>query len=284
MDFERFDLEIKPHPNWNLRWIQPPQAAYLVSTLDRSGNANLTPVTMGTAMFSPRNGWWYSFAVFNERDACSNLIEVPECVISYYGPDLMYKSWLAALPIPSGISEFDVADLSPLPSQKVGPSGVQECPVNLEMKIHSSQRLGDVEGGSTMFTGQIVAAAVGSEYVRMDVEAEEPVGVLFIDPVFEVLITSREVGPDKPSRLYYTKMQSEPRYRDSDDIGCSNNWIGDFETWMSDEERRGRIVGKEREELLELNRLWLEHPDAEANGRVKTSLTGKLREMVWREL
>ena len=232
MEFDRFDLEIGKHPNWNIRWIQPPQAAYLVSTVDKAGNANLTPVTMGTAMYSPENGWWYNLAVFNSRDACANLLQVPECVVSYYGPDLMYKSWIAALPIPCGISEFDVADLSPLTSQKVRPCGVQECPVNLEIEVHHSYPLGD-DRGSTMFVGKVVAAAVGSEYVRKDVEAADRVGVLFIDPVFEVLITSKEVGPDRPSRLYYTKMQSEPRYRDSDDIGCSNDWIGSFEKWMS---------------------------------------------------
>lgn len=283
MDFERFDLEIDRHPDWNHRWLQPPQIAYLVSTLDRRGNANLTPVTMGTAMVSPGNGWWYSFAIVNEHDACRNLLEVPECVIGYYGPDLMYKSWIAALPIPHGISEFEVADLSPLPSQKVRPHGIQECPVNLEMKVYHSQRLGD-DGGSTMFTGKIVAAAVGKEYVRKDVEAAERVGVLSIDPVFEVLIAPQEIGPDKPERLYYARMQGRPLYRDSDDIGCSNDWIGDFETWLSDEEGRGRIAAREREELLELYRRWMEGPDPETNRQVKVALTGRLREMVWREV
>ena len=71
MDFQRFDLEISAHRDWNHRWVQPPQIAYLVSTEDQAGNANLTPVTMGTAMSSPGYGWWYSFAVSNERDACT---------------------------------------------------------------------------------------------------------------------------------------------------------------------------------------------------------------------
>jgi flavin reductase (DIM6/NTAB) family NADH-FMN oxidoreductase RutF len=283
MDFDRFDLEASKHPEWNIRWIQPPQAAYLVSTVDKAGNANLTPVTMGTAMYSPEDEWWYSVAVFNERDACSNLLEVPECVIGYYGPDLTYKSWIAALPIPRGISEFDVADLTLLPSQKVRPCGVHECPVNLEMVVHYVQRLG-AEGGSTMFTGKIVAASVGSEYVRRDVQAEERVGVLAIDPVFEVLIASREVGPDRPSRLYYARMQRDRLYRDSDDIGCSNDWIGDFGKWMSDEEKRGRIAAGEREELLELYRRWRDHPDPADNGPVKRALTERLREMVWRKV
>jgi flavin reductase (DIM6/NTAB) family NADH-FMN oxidoreductase RutF len=310
MDFQHFDLEMSAHRDWNQRWVQPPQIAYLVSTEDKAGNANLTPVTMGTAMASPGYGWWYSFAVFNERDACRNLLEVPECVISYYGPDLTYESWIAALPIPRGISEFDVARLSPLRSQKVKPSGVQECPVNLEMKVHFSQRLGgdgsaslpagqtgDCNGvryslnaaggrgaGSTMFTGRIVSASIGKDYVRTDVEAVERVGVLFIDPVFEVLIARRQVGPDTPARLYYAKMQSAPLYRDSDDIGCSNDiWTGDFETWMFDEEKRGRISRQEREQLLRLDRQWGKDPDPERNGRAKTTLTEKLREVVWRQ-
>ena len=149
------------------------------------------------------------------------------------------------------------------------------------MKVHYTQRLGD-DCGSTMFTGEIVAAAVGTDYVRMDLEAPERVGVLFIDPVFEVLITSREVGPNRPSRLYYAKMQSQPLFRDSDDIGCCNDWIGDFETWMSDEERRGRIAPRERQELAELNRLWEQDPSPETNGQIKMQLTSRLREIVWR--
>jgi flavin reductase (DIM6/NTAB) family NADH-FMN oxidoreductase RutF len=283
MDFDRYDLEAGKHPDWNIRWIQPPQAAYLVSTVDSAGNANLTPVTMGTAMYSPVDAWWYSLALFNERDACANLLEVPECVVSYYGPDLMVQSWIAALPVPRGISEFDVARLSPLPSQKVRPCGVCECPVNLEIVIHYTQRLGE-DGGSTMFTGKVVAAAVGSEYVRQDVQAAERVGVLAIDPVFEVLIAPRQIGPDRPSRLYYARMQRDRLYRDLDDIGCSNDWIGDFETWITDEEKRGRIVAGERVELLELTRRWMEDQDPVANGPVKQALTERLQETVWREV
>jgi hypothetical protein len=135
-----------------------------------------------------------------------------------------------------------------------------------------------------MFTGKVVSAAIGSEYVRQDVQAAERVGVLSIDPVFEVLIASRERGPDRPSRLYYARMQRDVLYRDSDDIGCSNDWIGDFESWITDEEKRGRIVASEREELLELYRRWREDPNPQRNGPVKRSLTKRLREIVWREV
>ena len=45
------------------------------------------------------------------------------------------------MPIPRGISELDVAGLTPLPSRKVQPTGVKECPINLEAKVISSQNL-----------------------------------------------------------------------------------------------------------------------------------------------
>ena len=73
MAFDRYDLETSKHPDWNIRWIQPPQAAYLVSTVDGAGNANLTPVTMGTAMYSPVDAWWYSLALL------TNATPVPTC-------------------------------------------------------------------------------------------------------------------------------------------------------------------------------------------------------------
>jgi len=53
-------------------------------------------------------------------------------VISYFGNDLLRESWIAGMPIPSGISELDVAGLTPLPSKKVKPGGIAECPVNID--------------------------------------------------------------------------------------------------------------------------------------------------------
>ena len=44
-----FDL-MKSDDGFNYRWIQPPQIAYLVSTIDEFGNNNVTPVTLGTCV------------------------------------------------------------------------------------------------------------------------------------------------------------------------------------------------------------------------------------------
>ena len=67
--------------------------------MDRDGNLNVTPVTMGTTMCM--NGFWIPFCI-NACDAeppCNtytNLAEVPECVLSYIGSDLFEQSWITA--------------------------------------------------------------------------------------------------------------------------------------------------------------------------------------------
>ena len=53
----------------NYRFIQPPQIAYLITTVDGSGNANTTPATLGTCVGAslPRNcrpsEYFYTFSL-----------------------------------------------------------------------------------------------------------------------------------------------------------------------------------------------------------------------------
>lgn len=116
----------------NLRWVQPPQIAYLVTTMDKYGNTNVTPVTKGTSFGPP---FYYAFALSNllvpdwpsgddkpnVKHGYYNLKDVRECVFSYFGYDLLRESWIAGMPVPRGISEMEVAGLTPLSSKKVKP-------------------------------------------------------------------------------------------------------------------------------------------------------------------
>lgn len=291
VDAQHFDLEVpldeRARRLWNHRWIQPPQIAYFVSTIDEAGNANIAPVTMGTAMASPDDGWWFAFTVFTDRDTYANLQNVPECVISYYGADLQNQAWITALPIPRGISEIEVAGLTPLASKKVRPFGIKECAANLEARVHSWHRLGE-HGRGVMFLCKIVAASVSGEFLKRDNETSERVGVLLIDPLFEVFIDPpgrRAPRESVPRRLYYAKMNRDVLYRDPNDPGPGDDWVGDpdkpsFDRWILDEEKRGRITSDERTEIADLGRRWRKNRDPITNGKVKGLLTEKLQDMV----
>ena len=169
-DFDDLSCDI------NYRWLQPPQIAYFVTTTDRTGNVNTTPVTLGTLVAAalPRGDkpseYFFTFSLgkvhlkdegneIGVRHGFLNLRATDECVISYIGHSLVHASVVAGLPIPRGISEIDVAGLTPLPSQKVTPPGIAECPVNMEAKIVSSQPIGTYY---ELYLAQVVAASVDS--------------------------------------------------------------------------------------------------------------------------
>ncbi|MBU4446685.1 MAG: hypothetical protein L6422_07965 [Candidatus Marinimicrobia bacterium] len=231
-----YDLE-NPESWPNYRWIQPPQIAYFVTTVDNAGNHNVTPVTLGTCIGAslPRNdkpGEYYSsFSlghanlpdggnVLEVRHGFYNLEEVPECVISFIPATLMRHSTLTGLPIPRGISEMDVAGLTPLPSRKVCPSGIAECPINLEAAAFQTTRLGYYY---THYLCKVIAVSVDEDLMAKD---QSGLGSLEIDPLFEVNI---QRNSNDQIRLYYGQINRNKITRTADDIGCLKDWIGRFE-------------------------------------------------------
>ena len=287
MEKRYFNLE-SPDAWPNYRWIQPPQIAYFVSTIDSKDNHNITPVTLGTCIGAsfPRNDrpgeYFFSFSLGNAnlpdegnaievRHGLLNLKEVPECVISFIPAKLIRQSTLTGLPIPRGISEIEVTGLTLLPSRKVRPSGIAECPINLEATVFQKIRLGHYY---THYLCKIVAVSVDEKLLARD---QSGFGSLEIDPLFEVNIQQNDSGQ---SRLYYGQMDLNKITRTTDDVGCLKDWIGSFENWMQDEESRGKITESQRLEILNLNRHWQADRDSVRNGDVKRQLTDRLRRIV----
>lgn len=259
------------------KWIQPPVACYFLCTEDKNGNANMAPISMGTAVWGepPEAGWYYTFAVQNSRQTMVNIALNKECVLSYFPSALLKESAISALPIPRGISELDVCRLTPLPSKKVKPSGVAECPVNLEAKIIDKVQVAH----TTIFVAKIVGVHVWSSFIEADKANRYHPGLFLTDLLFEVSIT-REGSP----KLNYAKMDLKEVYRPQDDIGDKDHWIGDYSLWLNSEKERGRINDAEYDQLIELNQLWLANPDPNTNSAVKTELTNLLSEMIWRDI
>lgn len=287
MDFTFYDLEGEKHCDINHRFVQPPQVSYFVTTVDNKGNVNVTPVTMGTSFAPP---WYYVFCLSNlfvedwdgaYRDGVKqgymNLKENPECVISYYGHDLVRESWIAGMPIPKGIDEMDVAGLTPLPSKKIATPGIAECPVNMECRVIHSLKVGS---RWTLYTCEILGVSVQSDFVARDKTEFQGMGVLGIDPVFEVKIAKGDTPETSAMRLYYNRMDFDKVERCPEDVGCEDEWIGSFSQWLTDEQKRGKITEEEHREIVALEARWAENRDPVANGEVRRALTQKLRHMV----
>lgn len=271
--FTYIDLE-KPEGRGATRWVQPPQVVYFVTTIDGKGNTNSTPVTMGTCVGPTRH---YAFALsqlpgLGPKQARANLAENPECVISYVGYDLLRESWIAGMPIPQGISELDVTGLTPLPSRKVKPCGIQECAVNLECKVVTTVAM---PPHHILYVCDVVGAQVNAEVAARDKPDWGGMGVLAIDPVLEVLVGPGESGN---CRLYYARMDMESVEKGPEDIGCQGNtWIGTFEQWIAGEQARGKLTDVQRDEVMALREQWEANPDPVANAQVKARLTAWLK-------
>jgi flavin reductase (DIM6/NTAB) family NADH-FMN oxidoreductase RutF len=284
-----FDVD-DPTTTMNYRWFQPPQIAYFVSTIDKYGNTNVTPVTMGTTV----GGFYFAFTFSNlfvpdwdvegeekpnVKHGYYNVKQHPECVISYIGHDLVRESWITGMPIPRGISEADVAGLTALPSRKVKPSGIKECAINMEAKVISLQKL---EPKWTLCVCKIVGVSVDSDFVARDQEKWDGLGVMAIDPVFEVKIGKGHTPDTQNVRLYYDRLDMNKIERCPEDVGCVDQWIGSFEQWMDDEQARGKLSDEQKQDILNLNRRWQVNRDPQTNGAVRQELTAKLKRVVTR--
>lgn len=116
-----------------------PRPICFASTIDKNGNLNLAPFSFFNvfsanppiAIFSPNR----SGKTGKTKDTHENVKEVPECVINVVNYDMVYQTSLASSPYPKGISEFEKAGFTPIPSQIVKPPRVKESPVQLECNV-----------------------------------------------------------------------------------------------------------------------------------------------------
>ena len=292
MELVRYTCEGGSLGGLHHRFIQPPQIAYFVTTCDRYGNMNTTPVTMGTCIAHNFFSFTLSNLHTNEaqwdldkndwqdgiKQGYANLREVPECVISYFGHDMIKESWIAGCPVPKGISEIDVMGCTPLPSTVVKPCGIQECPINLEAKVLHVHKLGK---RWVNFIVEIVHGTVHKSLVEENEKGRlAGYGMLAMDPVFEVMIASGHTPKTKNYRLYYDRLDFDKIERCPEDVGYDADWIGTFEGWIRDEVKHGHITDAEEQRALELKKIWEQDRNPITNAAVKQELTSLLRKAV----
>jgi len=290
MEHIRYQLNGEDFGKAHHRWVQPPQASYFVTTIDKNGNTNVTPTTMGTCIgqnyfsftLSNRNvdNWDMDIHPYQEgiKQGYVNLRETPECVISYYGHSLLRESWIAAMPLPYGISEIDVMGLNPLASQLIKPVGISECPVNLEAKVIHTHKLGS---RWTHYICEIVAMSVHNDLVEANENGKlAGYGILLADPLFEVFIGKGDTPKTDNWRLEYARLDINTLERCPEDIGTKDHWMGTFQQWIQEEAARGKITSDEVKRALELEQLWAANRDPATNAAVKTELTNLLKKVV----
>jgi len=285
MDKQYFDILNNLEVDFNYRYIQPPQIAYFITTMDEFGNLNATPVTLGTCNSAnlPREGkaaeFYLSFAMRSKetndlddinrpRDGYTNLLNSDEVVISYIGKDIIRESIITNLPLPRGISELDVSGLNTFPSTNVSVPSIKECPINIECKIINRMQLGEYY---MLYVCKAVGISVDKELIEKDTDG---LGVFHIKPLFEVNISKTESGNQ---RLNYGEMDYKNIQTPGDDFGSFGDWVGTFEHFVDSEFKRGKISLSEKEEIFELEKQFKKD---RSNKDIKEKLTQLLKKAV----
>ncbi len=153
-----------------------PRPIAFASTVDKTGKPNLAPFSYFNVfsakppilIFSPARRMRGN----TTKHTLENVLDVPEVVINLVDFALVHACSLASGDFPAGVSEFEKAGVTPLPSDTVRPFRVAESPVQLECEVLRVDSLGD-EGGA----GQLVICRIKRMHFRNDVlnEAGQPV-------------------------------------------------------------------------------------------------------------
>lgn len=158
MRIDSAEIGLRDLYQWMISTITPRPIAW-VSSVSAAGLTNLAPFSFfqGVAANPPT----LLFSVANNRhgekkDTIRNIEEVPEFVVNVVSYDLREAMNRSSGELPHGESEFGVADVTPVPSEKVRPPRVAESSVSFECKLHQVVRVGDGPLAANVVFGTIL--------------------------------------------------------------------------------------------------------------------------------
>ncbi len=174
MDMQRIDPHDLPVPKLHQLMLATiaPRPIALVSSVDESGNHNLSPfsfynafgVNPTTLIFSPsRRG-----RDNTTKHTYENVREIPEVVINAVSYGMVEQVSLASTEYPKGVDEFIKSGLTPLPASIVRPMRVAESPVQYECKVREVIETGQEGGAGILVMCEIVMIHLRAEILNED--------------------------------------------------------------------------------------------------------------------
>jgi flavin reductase (DIM6/NTAB) family NADH-FMN oxidoreductase RutF len=156
-----------------------PRPIAFVSTRSAGGRVNLAPFSYFNAISSvpPLVGIAIVDRPGDEKDTLRNIRETGEFVVNLVCEPMLAAMAKTAGDWPSDTSEFEVAGLTPEPSEVVAPPYVRESPLQLECRLHREVPLGN----SFLVVGEVVMVRVRDDVFtdgRVDPVKLQPVGRL----------------------------------------------------------------------------------------------------------
>ena len=153
-----------------------PRPIAWVSTLSASGQPNLAPFSFFNAMcvdppllgFSPglRQPKQADVSHGEPKDTLRNIRETNEFVVNVVTYDLLRPMNVTSGEYDPSVNEFQLAEVTPVPSRLVRPSRVAESPVSFECKLHQILDFSPAPTSSSLVIGEIVAIHLDDAHIK----------------------------------------------------------------------------------------------------------------------
>ncbi len=148
-----------------------PRPVAWVSTRGRDGSLNAAPFSYFQALSSKPPVVMISVGSRRggePKDTRRNIDETGEFVVGIVSEESAERMVRTSVDHPYGVSEFETAGLTALPSDLVGPPRIAECAVSLECRL---ERALDV-GGSRVFLGEVLLVHLRDDVLLPDGTAD----------------------------------------------------------------------------------------------------------------
>jgi len=161
-----------------------PRPIALVSTISVDGIRNLAPFSFFTGISSKPPLICFCPGPRSEsgprKDTLINVSMTKEFVVNIVSEEIAEAMNLTSGEYPSGVDEFEVAGLTPAPSDLVKPPRVAESHVSMECRVALAIEFGDEPGGGNLIVGEILRfhldERVISENLRIDPDKLRAIG------------------------------------------------------------------------------------------------------------
>lgn len=153
-----------------------PRPIAWVSTMSSSGQPNLAPFSFFNAVcidppllaFAPglRRPKTSDAADAIAKDTLRNVRETREFVISIVTYDLREPMNITSGEYDPHVNEWELASVTPLPSEIVRPAGIAESPVSFECKLHQILDFSPRPTSSSLVIGEVVAIHIADAHLK----------------------------------------------------------------------------------------------------------------------
>lgn len=130
-----------------------------ISSISEDGINNLAPFSYFNMLGDDPPHVMFSTRRDNNtnKDTLNNVLSTKQFVVNMVTEDVVEQMNTTSQSIPSNESEFDLANLTPIPSIKIKPMRVKESPIHFECELVHHYFLEDnKQGGACVLIGRII--------------------------------------------------------------------------------------------------------------------------------